>query len=85
MVYDDSAVFMVQETLIMALRIAAPILLAGMVIGLLISLFQSVTSVQDQTLTFVPKIGVMLVVAALILPWIVTMLLEYAAEMFLLF
>ncbi len=85
MVYDDSAVFLVQETLIMALRIAAPILLSGMVIGLLISLFQSVTSVQDQTLTFVPKIGVMLVVAALILPWIVTMLLEYAAEMFLLF
>lgn len=85
MVYDDSAVFLVQETLIMALRIAAPILLSGMAIGLLISLFQSVTSVQDQTLTFVPKIGVMLVVAALILPWIVTMLLEYAAEMFLLF
>ena len=85
MPYDDSAVFLVQETLIMALRIAAPILLSGMIIGLLISLFQSVTSVQDQTLTFVPKIGVMIVVAAIILPWIVTMLLEYASEMFLLF
>jgi hypothetical protein len=57
----------------------------GVTIGLLISLFQSVTSIQDQTLTFVPKITVMVVVAALLLPWIIGRLVEYTAEMFRLF
>jgi flagellar biosynthesis protein FliQ len=82
--YDESAVYIVRETLLMALMISAPILLAGVVIGLLISLVQSVTSIQDQTLTFVPKIAVMIVVAAVLLPWIVQ-LVEFAARMFTLF
>ncbi|MEZ6243785.1 MAG: flagellar biosynthetic protein FliQ [Phycisphaerales bacterium] len=76
---------MVQETLIVVLKIAAPILLAGVVIGLVISLIQSVTSIQDQTLTFVPKIGVMIVVAVLLLPWITMRLIEFATEMLRLF
>ncbi len=85
MIYDESAVFLVRDTLILVLKISAPILLAGVVIGLLISLFQSITSIQDQTLTFVPKITVMVVVAALLLPWIIGRLVEYTAEMFRLF
>jgi flagellar biosynthetic protein FliQ len=44
-----------------------------------------VTSIQDQTLTFVPKIAVMMVVAAVLLPWIVLRLVEFAAKMFQLF
>ena len=60
--YDESAVYVVRETLMVALMISAPILLAGVVVGLVISLVQSVTSIQDQTLTFVPKIAVMVVV-----------------------
>jgi len=83
--YDESMVTMVQETLIVVLKIAAPILLAGVVIGLAISLVQSVTSIQDQTLTFVPKIGVMIVVAVLLLPWITMRLVEFATEMLKLF
>jgi flagellar biosynthetic protein FliQ len=83
--YDESAVYVVRETLIVALMIMSPILLAGVVIGLLISLVQSVTSIQDQTLTFVPKIAVMMVVAAVLLPWIVLRLVEFAAKMFQLF
>lgn len=85
MMYDESMVTMVQETLIVVLKIAAPILLAGVVIGLAISLVQSVTSIQDQTLTFVPKIGVMIVVAVLLLPWITMRLVEFATEMLKLF
>ena len=85
MIADDSAVYIVRDTLIITLKIAAPILVAGMVIGLVISLFQSVTSIQDQTLTFVPKIVAMVLVAALLLPWIVLRLVEFATEMFLLF
>ena len=78
MTYDESSVLLVRETLLIALKIAAPILLAGVAIGLIISVLQSVTSIQDQTLTFVPKIAVMLIVAALLIPWIAVNLVEYA-------
>ena len=79
---NDASIFLVRETLIEAIRIALPILLAGVAIGLLISIIQSVTSIQDQTLTFVPKILVMVGVAVVLLPWIVQRLMEFATELF---
>ncbi len=82
MQYDESAVELVREALIITLKIAAPILLAGLVVGLIVSLLQSVTSIQDQTLSFVPKIVVMVVAAILLIPWIAQRLVEYAAELF---
>ncbi|GJM19095.1 MAG: flagellar biosynthetic protein FliQ [Phycisphaeraceae bacterium] len=85
MQYDESLVQTVRDTLIIVLKIAGPMLLAGMVIGLLISLFQSVTSIQDQTLTFVPKIVGMVVVAVILLPWIVMRLAEFTADLLTLF
>jgi flagellar biosynthetic protein FliQ len=50
-------------------------------VGLVVSIFQSVTSIQDQTITFVPKIVVMIVVAALLLPWITARLVEYTSDL----
>jgi flagellar biosynthesis protein FliQ len=82
MTYDESTVQLIREMLVVALKIAAPMLAAGVCVGLLISIVQSVTSVQDQTLTFVPKICVMMIVAAILIPWIVARLVEYAAELF---
>lgn len=79
---NDAAIFLVRDTLIEAIRIAMPILMAGVVIGLIISIVQSVTSIQDQTLTFVPKILVMIGVAVILLPWIVARLMEFATELF---
>jgi flagellar biosynthetic protein FliQ len=79
---EESAVEMATQMLLVMLKIAAPILLVGMIVGLAISIFQSVTSIQDQTLTFVPKIGVMVIVAALLIPWIAQRLVEYAIEAF---
>lgn len=81
MLDDESIVMIVRMTLLLVLKIAGPILIAGMAIGLLISLFQSVTSIQDQTLTFVPKIAIMVIVAAMMLPWIVGKLMTYTIEM----
>lgn len=81
MSYDDATIELVRQSLIITLKIAAPILAAGVLIGLLVSLLQSVTSIQDQTLSFVPKIIVMIVVAALLLPWITQRLLEYTAQL----
>jgi flagellar biosynthetic protein FliQ len=80
--YDESSVELVRTALIITLKIAAPILLAGIVVGLVVSLLQSVTSVQDQTLAFVPKIVVMVVAAAVLIPWIAQRLVEYAASLF---
>jgi flagellar biosynthetic protein FliQ len=79
--YDESTVELVRQALVIALKIAAPILLAGIVVGLGISLLQSVTSIQDQTLSTVPKIIVMVLAAALLIPWVAQRVIEYAAEM----
>lgn len=82
MAFDDATVSMVRDTLVLVLMISLPILLAGMAVGLVISLLQSITSIQDQALTFVPKIVVMVAVAAVLIPWIAFRIAEYAADMF---
>lgn len=79
---SDDSLLLVRETLMMTLRIAAPILGAGVLVGLTVSVAQSITSIQDQSLSFVPKIFVMVIVAALLIPWIATKLIEYAAFLF---
>jgi flagellar biosynthetic protein FliQ len=80
--YDDSSIELVRTALIITLKIAAPILVAGIVVGLIVSILQSVTSIQDQTLAFVPKIVVMVLAAAVLIPWIAQRLIEYAADLF---
>lgn len=65
----------------MALMTSAPILLIGLMVGLAISLFQAVTQLQEQTLTFVPKIAAMVVAAAVFIPWIAQQMVSYAKEM----
>lgn len=73
---------LVRQALILSLVIAAPMLVIGMLVGIVISLLQAVTQIQEQTLTFVPKITAMIGAAILLLPWISHRLLEYAAAMF---
>jgi len=80
MEYD--AIDIVQTALLETLLIAAPILGAGLLVGLVISLLQAVTQIQEQTLTFVPKIVVMILVAIVLLSWIAVRLGEFAIEMF---
>ena len=65
-----------------ALILSLPILGAGLVIGLIISLFQAVTQIQEQTLVFVPKIITMVVVVLLLLGWITIRMTEFAYDMF---
>lgn len=82
---DDSALQLIRDALYIVLLIATPLLLIGMILGLVISLIQSVTSIQDQTLTFVPKIIALVVAAVLLLPWILSTLEQFASEMLKLF
>jgi flagellar biosynthetic protein FliQ len=81
MPYDESLVHLVRDTVILTLKIALPILGAGVVIGLIVSIVQAVTSIQDQTLSFVPKIVVMMLVLVFIAPWVFSRLIEFAARM----
>ncbi len=80
MAYDG--VEIVRLALLEALIIALPILGAALIIGLIISIFQAVTQIQEQTLTFVPKIVVMIVVAILLLSWISIRMTQFATAMF---
>ncbi len=82
---EESSLALIRDTLLVVLRVAVPLLGVGMVIGLLISLVQSVTSIQDQTLTFVPKILGVIILAILLLPWAVDTLMAFTSEMFQLF
>ena len=64
----DSSIQLVRETLTLMLFLAAPILLAALVVGLAISVLQAATQIQEQTLSFVPKIIGMGIVAVLTMP-----------------
>jgi len=85
MVYDESSIQLIRDALMVTLKIAAPLLMVGMIIGLLVSLVQSITSIQDQTLTFVPKLIGVIVVAIVLLPWIIGRIIIFTAEMLQLF
>jgi flagellar biosynthetic protein FliQ len=76
------AVDLIRQTLVLAMLISGPMLLIGMVVGIFVSLLQAVTQIQEQTLTFVPKIAAMIVAALILMPWIGQRLLEYAASIF---
>lgn len=65
-----------------ALIISVPILGSGLLIGLIISLFQAVTQIQEQTLSFVPKIIVMILASIVLLSWISMRMMAFATEMF---
>lgn len=71
-----------RQALIITLVIAGPILLAGLFIGLLIGLFQAVTQIHEMTLTFIPKILVMVGVFLALLPWMVLKLVDYTIALF---
>lgn len=72
----------VREALIQAVIIASPVLLVGMAAGLLVGLIQALTQVQDQTVSFVPKILAMALAMVVCLPWLITRMVEFAGDMF---
>jgi flagellar biosynthesis protein FliQ len=76
----EFAVELLKAMIYQALMIAAPILITAMVIGLAISLFQAVTTIHEQTLTFVPKALGVIGILLLLLPWIVRSLMEFTTS-----
>lgn len=70
------------QALQLILLLSAPILAAGLIVGLLVSIFQAVTSIQEATLAFVPKIVVVFVALILFLPWMMKTMLSFTASLF---
>ena len=78
----DQAIDLVREALSLMLMLSVPILGAALAIGLTVSLFQAVTQIQEQTLSFVPKILGMGIVAIFVMPWVAMKILDFAGRMF---
>ncbi len=78
----DQACELLRHSLLLALLVASPMLVIGLVVGVLLSLLQAVTQIQEQTLTFIPKIAAMVGAAIVLMPWISHQLIEYATAMF---
>ena len=79
---SEAAVDAVRYALFEALLIALPILGAGLVVGLFISLFQAVTQIQEQTLTFAPKLVIVFGVLGLAGPWIGSNMLRFTFHIY---
>lgn len=71
-----------REALMLTLMISGPLLLAGLIVGVLISLFQAVTQIQEMTLTFVPKIVAISLALLIFLPWMIQMATDFTTHMF---
>lgn len=80
----DEALFltMLQKALMLMMIVSAPILLSAIVVGLAISIIQSVTQIQEQTLTFVPKIFAAILVLIVAAPWMIDIFTSTTKEMF---
>jgi flagellar biosynthesis protein FliQ len=66
----------------LAMKIALPMLLVGLIVGLLVSIFQAVTQIQEQTLSFIPKIAGLAVVLVVAGPWMLGQLLSWTEELY---
>ncbi len=78
----DTVINLSQNALMMVLLISAPMLGLGLIVGLLVSIFQATTSIQEQTLAFIPKIIAVFVAVLIFGPWMLTMLVDYIARIF---
>ena len=71
-----------REALWVILKISGPIMLSGLMIGLIIALFQALTSIQEMTLTFVPKIIVIFIAIIVFMPFMMTVLIDFSNSLF---
>ncbi|KPJ69261.1 hypothetical protein AMJ44_04295 [candidate division WOR-1 bacterium DG_54_3] len=78
---QDFAVQVAYQGVITILMVSLPIVGVGLLVGFLISLFQAVTQIQEQTLTFVPKVISVLLMVAFTSPWIISMMVDFTTTL----
>ncbi len=79
---QNTVVDLASQAMTVALKIGGPMLLAGLVIGLIVSIFQAVTSIQEATLTFIPKIIGLGLIIVILGPWMLQQIVSYTADLF---
>jgi flagellar biosynthesis protein FliQ len=78
----DYVLFLSKETLMTAAYLLAPILGAGLLVGLTVGIFQAVTQIQEMTLSFIPKIAVVGFVIIMLIPWFLDVLISFTQEIY---
>lgn len=79
---SDTAMHLLSETLLTAAMVAAPILLATLVVGVVISILQVVTQIQEMTLTFIPKLIAVVAVFLMTGAWMMAVVVEFSKHLF---
>lgn len=72
----------IRDALFMIIKVSMPILLTGLIVGLIVSIFQTATSIQEQTLAFIPKIVAVFLAIIIFGSWIMNVLSTYTTELF---
>ncbi len=78
----QSAIDLGRQAIVMMLLVSSPILVGGLLVGLIIGLFQALTQIQEQTVAFVPKLVAMVLILSLTLPWLISQMIEYTQQLF---
>ena len=78
----DTVIGLMAEAIKVTLLVSAPMLIVGLVVGVVISLFQAVTQIQEMTLVFVPKIVAVMITLVASLPWMIGMMVTFTQHLF---
>ncbi|NLK97233.1 MAG: flagellar biosynthesis protein FliQ [Epulopiscium sp.] len=79
---EQMVIDLAQDALLTVIKVSAPMLLMGLTVGLIVSIFQTVTSIQESTLAFIPKILAVFVSILIFGPWMLTTLMEYINNLY---
>lgn len=77
----QDAIDLGRDAVNITLLIGSPVLLAGMLVGLLIGLLQAITQIQEQTVSFVPKLVAMVLILSLTMPWLLHRMVQYSHDL----
>ena len=79
---EEAALSVIREGLMLVAKVAAPVLLLSMVIGIVIAIFQAATQINEQTITFVPKLVLVFIVLIVAGSWMITSLADFTEKVF---
>lgn len=79
---QDTVIQLAQQAMMLAMKVGGPLMLVGLAIGLIVSVFQAVTQIQEQSLSFIPKIVGVAVVIVVGGPWMLNQLLGYTEDLY---
>ena len=79
---QDTVVNLATQAMGLALKVAGPLLITALVVGVIVSVFQAVTQIQEQSLSLVPKIAAVAVVIVVLGPWMLCQLISYTADLY---